>query len=342
VSARPRTYIGLGQVPADLGPTAVTIGVFDGVHRGHQALLRRVVDEAASKGLVPGAITFDRHPLKVVRPGSDPKMLSTLRERVELLGACGMEFVLVLPFTRKLSQMAAEEFAIKVLIEAVSARVIVVGENFRFGHRAAGDARLIAELAGPRGVEVVPVGLDADAGEAISSTRVRSALAEGDVQTVARLLGRPFTVEGRVTVGARRGRLLGVPTANLKLPSGLLLPAKGIYAGHLQVRSSRAADDGAEGGTDSGADSGVGGRADGGVLGPPLPAVSNVGVIPQFGGEELKVETHVLDFDGDLYGRRVRVWFEHRIRDEVVFPDVAALVEQMRDDIARSRRLLGA
>jgi riboflavin kinase / FMN adenylyltransferase len=329
VTAGPRTYIGLGQVPADLGPTAVTIGVFDGVHRGHQALLRRVVDEAASKGLVPGAITFDRHPLKVVRPGSDPKMLSTLRERVEVLGACGMQFVLVLPFTRKLSQMAAEEFAIKVLIEAVSARVIVVGENFRFGHRAAGDAHLIAELAGPRGVEVVPVGLDADAGEAISSTRVRSALAEGDVQTVARLLGRPFTVEGRVTVGARRGRLLGVPTANLKVPSGLLLPAKGIYAGHLQVRTSMA-------------DGGGAGGADGAVLGPPLPAVSNVGDIPQFGGKELRVETHVLDFDGDLYGRRVRVWFEHRLRDEVVFPDVAALVGQMRDDIARSRRLLGA
>jgi riboflavin kinase / FMN adenylyltransferase len=322
VSGRPCTYIGLGQVPADLGPTAVTIGVFDGVHRGHQALLRRVVDEAASKGLVPGAITFDRHPLKVVRPGSDPKLLSTLRERVELLGACGMEFVLVLPFTRKLSQMAAEEFAVKVLIEAVSARVIVVGENFRFGHRAAGDARLIADLAGPRGVEVVPVRLDADADEAISSTRVRTALAEGDVGTVARLLGRPFTIEGRVTVGAKRGRQLGVPTANLKVPSRLLLPAKGIYAGHLQVRTRR--------------------RDGGGVLGPPMPAVSNVGVNPQFGGEDLRVEAHVLDFDGDLYGRRVRVWFEHRLRDEVVFPDVDALVEQMRDDIARSRRLLGA
>ena len=322
MSARVCTYLGLGQVPADLGPTAVTIGVFDGVHRGHQALLRRVVDEAASRGLVPGAITFDRHPLKVVRPGADPKLLSTLRERVELLGACGMEFVLVLPFTRKLSQMAAEEFAVKVLIEAVSARVIVVGENFRFGHRAAGDARLIAELAGPRGVDVVPVGLDGDAGDAISSTRVRAALAEGDVETVARLLGRPFTVEGHVTVGARRGRLLGVPTANLRLPPRLLLPAKGIYAGHLQVRDF--------------------GAAGAGLLGQPMPAVSNVGVNPQFGGEDLRVESHVLDFDGDLYGRRVRVWFEHRLRDELVFPDVDALVEQMRDDIARSRRLLGA
>jgi riboflavin kinase/FMN adenylyltransferase len=322
MTSRVCTYLGLGRVPADLGPTAVTIGVFDGVHRGHRALLERVVEEAASRGLVPGAITFDRHPLQVVRPGSDPKLLSTLRQRVELLGASGMEFVLVLPFTRKLSQMAAEEFAVKVLIEAVSARVIVVGENFRFGHRAAGDAGLIAELARSRGVDVVPLSLDGDAGEAISSTRIRTALAEGDVQTVARLLGRPFTVEGHVTRGARRGRLLGVPTANLLLPRRLALPAKGIYAGHLQVRDHGAA------GT--------------GLLGPPLPAVSNVGVSPQFGGEDLRVEAHVLDFDGDLYGRRVRVWFEHRLRDEVVFPDVDALVEQMRDDVARSRRLLGA
>jgi riboflavin kinase/FMN adenylyltransferase len=322
MTSRVCTYLGLGRVPADLGPTAVTIGVFDGVHRGHRALLGRVVEEAASRGLVPGAITFDRHPLQVVRPGSDPKLLSTLRQRVELLGASGMEFVLVLPFTRKLSQMAAEEFAVKVLIEAVSARVIVVGENFRFGHRAAGDAGLIAELARSRGVDVVPLSLDGDAGEAISSTRIRTALAEGDVQTVARLLGRPFTVEGHVTRGARRGRLLGVPTANLLLPRRLALPAKGIYAGHLQVRDHGAA------GT--------------GLLGPPLTAVSNVGVSPQFGGEDLRVEAHVLDFDGDLYGRRVRVWFEHRLRDEVVFPDVDALVEQMRDDVARSRRLLGA
>jgi len=313
VSHKPRTFVGLDQVPADLGPTAVTIGVFDGVHLGHQALLARVVEEARSRGVLPGAITFDRHPMKVVRPGSDPPLLSTLSQRVELLGRHGMEFVLVLPFTPKLSRMAAEEFAVKVLLEAVNARVVVVGANFRFGHRAAGDARLIAELARPRGVDVVALSLDADQGEPVSSTRVRAALAAGEVETVRRLLGRPFTVEGHVVHGAERGRRLGIPTANLRVPARLALPAKGVYAGHLEVQGS-----------------------------PPMPAVSNVGTSPQFGGNELRVETFVLDFDGDLYDRLVRVSFEHRIRDETVFPSVEALVERMNDDVAQARRLLGA
>jgi riboflavin kinase/FMN adenylyltransferase len=313
LSAPVRTFLGLGRVPADLGPTAVTIGVFDGVHRGHQALLGRVAEEAAARGLLPGAITFDRHPMGVVRPGSNPKLLTTLRQRIELLGDYGMAFVLVLPFTPKLSRMAAEEFAVKVLLEAVSARVVVVGANFRFGHRAAGDPRLIAELARPRGVDVVAVALDAEAGDVVSSTRIREALAAGEVESAARLLGRPFAVRGRVVRGAERGRLLGIPTANLRVPARLMLPGTGVYAGHLQAEGSQ-----------------------------PLPAVSNVGVSPQFGGTELRVETHVLDFDGDLYGQRVRVSFEHRLRDETVFPDVEALVNQMRDDVALARRLLGA
>jgi riboflavin kinase / FMN adenylyltransferase len=312
-----RCFLGLGRVPADLGPTAVTIGVFDGVHRGHQALLARVAEEAAARGLLPGAITFDRHPMTVVRPGSHPRLLSTLSQRVALLGECGMAFVLVLPFTLKLSRMAAEEFAVKVLLETVSARVIVVGHNFRFGHRAAGDARLIAALAEPRGVDVIALPLDDDAGGAVSSTRIRAALADGDVETAARLLGRPFAVEGHVVRGAERGRLLGIPTANLRVPARLALPAKGVYAGHLQVVGSH----GSHGSQ-------------------PLPAVSNVGVSPQFGGTQLRVETYVLDFDGDLYGKRVRVTFEHRLRDETVFPDVQALVDQMNDDVALARRLL--
>jgi len=312
-----RCFLGLGRVPADLGPTAVTIGVFDGVHRGHQALLARVAEEAAARGLLPGAITFDRHPMTVVRPGSHPRLLSTLSQRVALLGECGMAFVLVLPFTLKLSRMAAEEFAVKVLLDTVSARVIVVGHNFRFGHRAAGDARLIAALAEPRGVDVIALPLDDDAGGAVSSTRIRAALADGDVETAARLLGRPFAVEGHVVRGAERGRLLGIPTANLRVPARLALPAKGVYAGHLQVVGSH----GSHGSQ-------------------PLPAVSNVGVSPQFGGTQLRVETYVLDFDGDLYGKRVRVTFEHRLRDETVFPDVQALVDQMNDDVALARRLL--
>jgi riboflavin kinase / FMN adenylyltransferase len=320
---RPRCFLGLGRVPADLGPTAVTIGVFDGLHRGHQALLARVAEEAAGRGLLPGAITFDRHPLTVVRPGSQPKLLSTLSQRVAMLGECGMAFVLVLQFTPKQSRMAAEEFAVKVLLETVQARVVVVGHNFRFGHRAAGDARLIAELAQPRGVDVIDLPLDDDAGDAVSSTRVRTALADGDVEVAARLLGRPFAVEGHVVRGAERGRLLGFPTANLAVPARLMLPRQGVYAGRLQVARPGVYGSGALEGAE------------------PLPAVSNVGVSPQFGGSELRVETYVLDFDGDLYDKRVRVGFEHRLRDETVFPDVPALVSQMHEDVAQARRLLG-
>jgi riboflavin kinase / FMN adenylyltransferase len=313
-AARPRVFLGLARVPSDLGPTAVTIGVFDGVHRGHQALLGRVTTEAAARGVTPGAITFDRHPMDVLRPDSRPPMLSTLRQRIALLGAAGMELVLVLPFTLRLSRMPPEEFAVKVLLETVSARVVVVGANFRFGHRAAGDPELLAALARPRSVDVIAVPLDGEGGEAISSTRIRAALADGDVATATRLLGRPYAVEGRVVQGDKRGgRLLGVPTANLRLPARLALPAKGIYAGHLETR-------------DSG----------------PLPAVTSIGVNPQFGGSELRVEAHVLDFDGDLYGRRVSLTFEHRLRDEAAFPDVAALVAQMEQDIRQARRLLGA
>jgi len=317
----PRVFLGLRRIPADLGPTAVTIGVFDGVHRGHQALLGRVVDQARARGITAGAITFDRHPMEIVGRGGRVPMLSTLRQRIALLGAAGMEFVVVLPFTLRLSRMPAEEFAIKILLEAVAARVIVVGANFRFGHGATGNPDLLAGLTRPRGVEVIAVSLDGEAGEAISSTRIRAALASGDVATAARLLGRPFAVEGHVIRGDRRGRLLGVPTANLRVPARLALPAKGIYAGHLHIMG-RALD------TRERAASG------------PLPAVSSVGVNPQFGGSDLRVEAHVLDFDGDLYDRHVRLSFEHRLRDEAAFPDVAALVAQMEQDIRQARELL--
>jgi riboflavin kinase / FMN adenylyltransferase len=310
----PRTLLGLRRIPDDLGPTVVTIGVFDGVHRGHRVLLDRVAEEAAARGVTPGAITFDRHPMEILRPDSRPPMLTTLRQRIDLLGAAGMRFVLVLPFRRRLSRMPAEEFAVKVLLEAVSARAIVVGDNFRFGHGAAGSPELLERLARPRGVDVIPMSLDGEDGQPISSTRIRAALAAGDVATATRLLGRPFSVEGHVVRGDDRARrLLGVPTANLRLPARLALPARGIYPGHLQIAGS----------------------------GQPLPAVSNVGVNPQFGGVPLRVETHVLDWDGDLYDRRVRVSFEHRLRDETTFPDIPALIAAIHEDIRQTRRLLG-
>jgi riboflavin kinase/FMN adenylyltransferase len=310
-----RRWDGLAAVPADHGPSVVTVGMFDGVHRGHRALLDRVAAEAAARGLPAGAVTFDRHPLEVLRPEARPPLLTTLDRKVALLGAAGMDFVLVLPFTEELSQVTAEAFAAEVLMDGVGARAIVVGENFRFGHKAAGDPALLAELGRPRGVEVVAVPLHTDGGEAVSSTRVRAELARGDVRAAAASLGRAYAVEGVVVHGDGRGRRLGIPTANLDVAGDLALPANGVYAGHL-------------------------GQDPEGSGASPRPAATSVGVNPQFHTTGLRVEAHVLDFDGDLLGAHVWVSFEHRLRDEAAFASVDDLVAQIHQDIRQARRLL--
>ena len=305
----------MGAVPADLGPTVATVGMFDGVHRGHRALLDRVAAEAATRDVPAATVTFDRHPLAVLRPGSEPPLLTTLDRKVELLGQAGMAVVLVLEFTRELSEVTAEAFAAEVLFGSLAASAVVVGENFRFGHKAAGDPALLAELARPRGIEVIALLLHADGDQPVSSTRIRSELASGDVAAAAALLGRPHSVEGVVVVGDRRGRpLLGIPTANLDTPpAGIALPADGVYAGHLTDQADRTA----------------------------RPAAVSVGTNPQFGTDR-RVEAHVLDFDGDLYGHRVTVHFRHRVRGQATFPTVDDLAAQIRADIDQARRLLSS
>ena len=306
-------YDGVAAVPAGLGPTVVTVGMFDGVHRGHRALLDRVTAEAAARGVPAAAVTFDRHPQAVLRPGSEPPLLTTLDRKVELLGEAGVEVVLVLAFTPELSQVGAEAFAADVLFGGLGAREVVVGENFRFGHKAAGDPDLLADLGRPRGIEVVAVGLHANGGQVVSSTRVRAELAAGDVAAAAASLGRPHAVEGVVVAGNRRGGpLLGMPTANLDLPAGIAIPADGVYAGHLTDEADPRA----------------------------RPAAVSVGTNPQFGTERRRVEAHVLDFDGDLYGHRVSVGFARRLRGQAVFAGVEELAAQMRADVDQARRLL--
>jgi riboflavin kinase / FMN adenylyltransferase len=323
-----RRYDGVAALPEGMGPTVVTVGMFDGVHRGHRALLDRVAAEAAERGVPAAAVTFDRHPLTVLRPGSEPPLLTTLDRKVALLGQAGMDLVLVLAFTRELSEVGAEAFATEVLFEALAARAVVVGENFRFGHKAAGDPALLASLGRPRGVEVVAVPLQTHDGEVVSSTRVRSELAAGDVAAAAASLGRPYAVEGVVVAGDRRGRpLLGVPTANLEVPAGIALPADGVYAGHLT-------DHGPEGS----------GEPQGGApvdRGQPRPSAISVGTNPQFGTAR-RVEAHVLDFDADLYDHRVAVAFTHRLRDQAVFAGPDELAAQIRADIDQARRLLSS
>jgi riboflavin kinase/FMN adenylyltransferase len=224
-----------------------------------------------------------------------------------------MAVVLVLEFTRELSQVPAEAFAAEVLFGALAARAVVVGENFRFGHKAAGDPALLAELGRPRGIQVLAARLHAQGDQVVSSTRVRTELAAGDVAAAADLLGRPYAVEGTVVVGDRRGGpLLGVPTANLEVPDGIALPADGVYAGHLADEAD----------------------------GVARPAAVSVGTNPQFGTDR-RVEAHVLDFDGDLYGHRVSVDFSHRLRGQAVFADVDELSAQIKADVDQARRLLG-
>jgi riboflavin kinase / FMN adenylyltransferase len=305
-------YDGVAALPEGVKPTVVTVGMFDGVHRGHRALLDRVAAEAAARGVPAAAVTFDRHPLAVLRPGGEPPLLTTLDRKVDLLGEAGMDVVLVLGFTRELSEVPAEAFATEVLFDALAARAVVVGENFRFGHKAAGDPALLADLGRPRGIEVVAVPLQTHDGDVVSSTRVRSELASGDVAAAAASLGRPYAVEGVVVEGDHRGRpLLGVPTANLQVPAGIALPADGVYAGHLTDEED----------------------------GLARPAAISVGSNPQFGTDR-RVEAHVLDFDGDLYGHRVSTAFTHHLRDQAVFAGVDELAAQIRADIDRARRLL--
>jgi riboflavin kinase / FMN adenylyltransferase len=310
----PRRLDGLAALPAALDGAVVTVGMFDGVHRGHRALLDRVAAEAAARRVPAAAVTFDRHPLAVLRPGSEPPLLTTLDRKVELLGDAGMQVVLVLEFTHELSEVGAEAFATQVLFDGLAARAVVVGENFRFGHKAAGDPALLAELGRPRGVEVVTVPLQTAGEEVVSSTRVRAELAAGDVAAAAASLGRLHAVDGVVVAGDGRGRPpLGIPTANLAIAPGVAIPAEGVYAGHLSDEADRK------------------GR----------PAAISVGTNPQFGTDR-RVEAHVLDFDGDLYGHRVSVSFAHHLRDQATFADLDELIAQIKADVDQTRRLLSS
>jgi riboflavin kinase/FMN adenylyltransferase len=296
--------------------SVVTIGNFDGVHLGHQHLLEGVVARARATGDRSVVTTFDPHPMTVIHPDSAPPRLTTLEHRLELLDGCGVDAVLVLPFTRELSQWEPPEFVRRVLVDGLHAREVHVGENFRFGHRAAGDVttlRAIGADLGADGFVVVALPLAGDTTR-WSSTYVRQCLAEGDVASAAAALGRLHRVEGPVVEGDKRGRELGYPTANLDLPDGTAIPADGVYAGWLT-------------------------RADG----TRLPAAISIGTNPTFGGTHRRVEAYVLDRDDlELYGEHVAVDFLARLRETITFDGIDPLLVQMADDVARSRELTGA
>jgi riboflavin kinase/FMN adenylyltransferase len=310
---------GLDEVPADWGASVVTIGVFDGVHRGHQRIVARAQAAAADLALPVVVVTFDPHPVEVVRPGSHPPLLCGMRRRTELLAGLGVSAVCVLPFTYEFSQLGPDEFVRAVLVDRLHAAHVVVGENFRFGHRAAGDVALLADLGEKYDFTAEGVPLLTDGGQTISSTAVRALLADGDVVGAARDLGRPHRVEGVVVRGQQRGRALGFPTANLETVPYSAVPGDGVYAGWLLDLDA----DGAER--------------------ERWPAAISVGTNPTFDGREQTVEAYALDRDDlDLYGRHMAVDFTDRIRGQARFSSAAELAVQMGHDVAEVRAALRA
>ncbi len=336
--------MGLDEVPAAWGPSVVTIGVFDGVHRGHQRIVTTAAAAAAGLGLPLVVVTFDPHPAEVIRPGSHPWLLCTLRRRMDLLAELGAAAVCVLEFTVEFSGLGPDEFVRAVLADRLHARRVVVGENFRFGHRAAGDLALLAELGEKYDFRAEGVPLLAQDGVTVSSSAIRDLLAAGDVAGAARGLGRPHRVEGVVVRGDQRGRALGFPTANLETAEYTAIPADGVYAGWLASLDA----DGHEAGRGRERRAGVGakrgggkGRAPGAGEAERWPAAISVGTNPTFDGRHRVVEAYALDRDDlDLYGVHVAVDFAARLRGMVRFDSVAALIAQMRLDIAETRALV--
>jgi riboflavin kinase / FMN adenylyltransferase len=298
------------------GGSAVTIGAYDGVHLGHRHVLSELRRQAASRRLASVVVTFDRHPATVVRPQSAPAILTDREQKLELLASAGIDLTLVVPFDQARANETAEEFVLEVLVGALDARVVVVGEDFHFGHRRAGNVGLLNEMGSRHGFDVLGLALEEDTSrEAVSSTRIRELLAAGDVSAAAVLLGRPHQVRGVVVHGdGRGGPELDFPTANVAVPDGVAMPGEGIYACWYE-------------------------RPDGSVH----AAAASLGRRPTFhaSADAPVLEVFLLDFSDDLYGEPARVSFVTRLREERRFDSAEALVRQMTDDVAATRAALG-
>ena len=292
------------------GDAAVTIGFFDGVHRGHQAVIRRAVEAARGRGLRSVVVTFDRHPLQTLSPGKVPPLLTTLRRKATLIEQLEVDTLFVLEFTEEVAVWSPEEFVDRVLVKGLRSRHAVIGANFTFGHQATGNMEVLADLGAARDLSVEAMGLFTIDGRRVSSTSIREALAEGDLEWPERALGRRYAVEGQVVPGAGRGRDLGYPTANLRTPPALLLPARGVYAATATVD------------------------------GRTHVAAVNVGINPTFGEEPLHLEAYLLDLDEDLRGKLLTVEFRRRLRDELRFDSAEDLSRQMAEDVRMTREIV--
>ena len=301
---------GFESLPPGWGRSVVTIGVFDGVHRGHQQTLQHVMQRAREADMPSVVVTFEPHPLSVIRPPTYPPVLTHLGYKAQLLENLGIDGLCVVPFTRSFSRLEPDEFAHHMLVENLHAGAVVVGRNFRFGHGAVGDCDLLAEFGRQYGFAVEPIDLAGDADTTWSSTYIRSCIKAGDVRAAGEALSRPHRVEGFVVRGERRGRELGYPTANLEPLPHSAVPGDGVYAGWFHQREDE------------------------------LPAAISIGTNPTFEGRERRVEAYVLDAELDLYGEHVALDFAERLRETVKFDGVESLKVQMAEDCRRAREIL--
>jgi len=290
--------------------TALTIGVFDGIHLGHRRLMERLKEEAERGGLVAGVLTFDRHPQQVLHPESTMPYLTSKEEKLSLLRQLGVDLVVVLPFTRQTAQLTARQF-VSLLRKQLKMRTLVVGPDFALGRGREGDATYLKTLSREMGFTLVAVPTVRKNGEVVSSTAIRTALASGELDRVTRLLGRPFSISGQIGPGAERGRTLGFPTANLSVDPGKALPPDGVYVTWAYIN------------------------------GRVHPSVTNIGLRPTFGDGQRNVEVYLLDFQGDLYGQELRIELVERLRGEKRFASAEELKAQIASDVDQARAILG-
>jgi riboflavin kinase/FMN adenylyltransferase len=299
--------------PRATRPNAVTIGNFDGVHLGHQAMLARLKARAIAVGALPTVLTFEPHPREIFTPQAAPTRLTSLREKLEILKGLGVGHVHICRFTREFAALTAEDFVRRILVEGLKARHVLVGDDFRFGARRAGDIQLLQGLGGEYGFEAEPLHTVEAAGQRASSTAVREALAAGDMALAAQLLGRPYSISGRVVGGDRLGREIGYPTANIQLKHNRP-PLTGIFAVRVQ-----------------------------GLRQPDWPGVASLGTRPTVHANgKPTLEVHLFDFDASIYRQHLRVEFLHKLRDEAKFPSLAELIAQIDRDAREARALLNA
>ncbi len=298
-----KVWNGLDDVPERRDPLVASIGNYDGVHLGHQAILASAVADARRRGTSSALITFDPHPLTVVAPDRRPDLVQTRRQKLRSLERTGIDEVVILPFDASLAQLEGSAFFNEYLLPRCPLAAVHVGQNFRFGRARKGDVEMLAAIGAGAGFDVEVAAAVEVGGRVVSSSAVRQAVRDGDVALAGRLLGRPFALTGLVARGDARGREIGFPTANLE-PDNMLLPRAGVYLTQVRALAARHA------------------------------AMTNIGLRPTFGGERLAIESHMLDFDEDLYGQRIEVLFLERLRDEQRFDEPAELADQLARDRA--------